>query len=138
TPSQPYRLLSQPTYEGGAPPKLLYSREFRPGADDNSYPSTDDADFQGGGGKVTVVMKVGGSPDEPREAGVTLGPAVTDFTMVVDARMANAETAVDAVYFVGFRSIADGAAYRVLRDIQHSGLKRQPGQPGATTDLTSR
>src|SRR6266536_3085649 len=136
-PSQPYRLLYQPTYEGGAPPKLLYSREFRPGAEDNSYPSTDEADFQGGGGKVTVIMKVGGSPDEPREAGVTLGPRVNDFTMAVDARMANAETAVDAVYFIGFRSIADGPSFRLLIDIQHSSVKLQQVRPDGTTDLTA-
>jgi hypothetical protein len=135
-PSQPYSLLYQPTYDGDAPPKLLYSREFRPGAEDNAYPSTDEADFQGGGGKVTVVMKVGGSPDEPREAGVALGPRVNDFTMAVDARMANAETAVDAVYFIGFRSIADGPSFRLLVDIQHSSVKLQQVRPDGTTDLT--
>jgi hypothetical protein len=85
---------------------------------------------------VTVVMKVGGSPDEPREAGVTLGPAVSDFTMAVDARMANAETAVDAVYYIAFRSIADGASYRLLIDIQHSGVKLQMVRPDGITDLT--
>jgi hypothetical protein len=133
---QPYRLLYQSTYASGSTPKLLYSREFRPGADDNSYPSSDAADFQGGGGKVTVVMKVSGSPSAPREAGVTLGPAVADFTMAVDARMTNAETAVDAVYFIGFRSSVDGGSYRLLTDIQHSALKLQAiGQDG-TADLT--
>jgi hypothetical protein len=135
-PTQPYRLLFQPTYQGAAPPKLLYSREFRPGAEDNSYPSTDDADFQGGGGKVTVVMKVSGSPDAPREAGVTLGPAIADFTITVDARMTNAETAVDAVSFIGFRSIADGGSYRLLTDIQHSAVKLQTVSKDGPTDVT--
>ena len=135
-PSQPYRLLYQPTYASDAPPKLLYSREFRPGAEDNAYPSTDEADFQGSGGKVTVIMKVGGSPEVPREAGVSLGPRVNDFTMAVDARMANAETAVDAVYFIGFRSINDGPAFRLLIDIQHSAVKLQQVRPDGSTDLS--
>lgn len=132
---EPYRLVYQPTYQG-SPPQLLYSHEFRMGAEDSVHPPTEDADFMGSGGKVTVIMKVGGTPEEPREASVMLGPAVADFTLAVDARIANAETAVDAVYFIGFRAIDDGSAYRLAVDMHRAAARLQLVERGATTNLT--
>jgi hypothetical protein len=131
---EPYRLLYQPTY-AGAPPEQLFSREFGPGSGDTAYPPTPEADFLGGGGKVTIVMKVGGSPERPREADVTLGPSVADFTLAVDSRLANAETSVDAVYVVGFRA-TDDAGYRLLIDVHKSAARLQFVRGGAATDLT--
>ena len=130
----PYRLLYQPTY-AETPPQLLFSREFRAGASEDGYPPTAEANFVGAGGKVTVIMTVGGSPEAPKQAAVTLGPPVADFTLAVDARMANAETAVDAVYFVGFRVREDGAAYRLLVDLHRSAVRLQLVEPGGVTNL---
>jgi hypothetical protein len=132
--AEPYRLLYQPTYDG-APPQLLFSREFGSGGD-TSYPSTAEADFQGGGGKVTIVMKVGGTPERPREADVTLGPAVADFTLAVDSRLVNAETSVDAVYVVGFRATDDGTSYRLLIDVHQPAARLQFVRGGTISNLS--
>ncbi len=74
--------------------------------------------------------------EQPREAGVALGPAVTNFTFIVDARIANAETAVDAVYWVGFRTMDDGSAYRALIDVHQGAARLQRVTPDGTADLT--
>jgi hypothetical protein len=132
---EPYRLLYQPTYAGPAP-QLLFSREFGAGTEDNAYPPTAEADFQGGGGKVTIVMKVGGTPERPREANVTLGPAAGDFTLAVDSRLVNAETSVDAISAVGFRVTDDGSAYRLLIDVHKSAARLQFVRGGTVIDLS--
>ena len=104
---QAYRLTSRLTYPGPVP-RLVYSREFRPG---ESRPFTDPtglADYGDAGGQYTIAMKVGGSRREPRVAVRPWGPHVADFTATFDTRLA---VPVDAGYRIAFRGFEASTFY---------------------------
>jgi hypothetical protein len=113
--SAPYRIAYTVTYGGPSVPTVLYTSEFRGGPRDifpesgtNTY-SDDDGDYTIDQGRITIAMRISGTPDDPVSAKFFLspdppdsGPTVDDFTMVIDARLVG-ET--NAGYSILFRYI---------------------------------
>ncbi|MGE3907913.1 MAG: hypothetical protein AB7K36_01085 [Chloroflexota bacterium] len=111
---RPYQLFRALTYPGSKIPDILFTSEFREGSKQATTGDTDFATHSEEGGRYTIAMKVPGVPEDPSQAWWTgFGPDVTDFTMTVDARVANQ---VDAGFRIFFRHIDDGNNYSMAVD----------------------
>jgi hypothetical protein len=145
--ADPYRIAYAVTYQTQQVPTVLYTSEFRGGPRDvftesgtNTY-SDEDGDYTIDQGRITIAMRIGGTPDEPASAKFYLspeppdsGPTVEDFTMVIDARMVG-ET--DAGYSVLFRYIDVDNYYQAeinLKDQQVALTKLVDGELFDITD----
>jgi hypothetical protein len=143
----PYRIAYTVTYPTQSVPTVLYTSEFRGGPRDifpesgtNTH-SDEDGDYTIDQGRITIAMRVSGTPDEPTSAKFYLspdppdsGPTVDDFTMVIDARMVG-ET--EAGYSVLFRFIDSDNYYQAeinLKDQQVALTKLVDGELYDVTD----
>jgi len=104
----PYRLVSDLRYPGKTP-SVAYSATFRPDgheANDYDLAPDEDADYELGNGRLTIRLKQGGSAKDPSFAGywLPIGANISNFTLALDARIAND---TDAGYDIKFRSPND-------------------------------
>lgn len=126
--SEPYRITYAVAYRTQPPPARIYASEYRGGPADffgesgtNTY-SDELGEYTIDGGRITLRMTVGGTPDEPSSAKFYLspdppdpGPIVDDFTMTIDARLTGE---ADAGYTVMFRYVDDDNYYQVEVSLQ--------------------
>src|SRR5207248_6257604 len=98
--TEPYNIVRSLTYPGSKIPDVLFSSEFRQGSQNAVQGETQYATHTEDGGKYTIAMKISGSAEDPSQAWWTgFGPELTDFTMTVDARVANGADAGAQVFF---------------------------------------
>jgi hypothetical protein len=102
---QPYRLFRALTYPGSKIPDILYSDEFRHGAEPEEKVDTG-AEYSSEGSKFTIKMLTPGTPEQASTAVSLWGPQLTDFTLTTDTRM---ESEGVAGYHVFFRASEDNS-----------------------------
>jgi len=106
--ARPYTIFRALTYPGSSIPDILYTSEFREGSRNAPTGDTEFCTCTESDGRYVIQMKSGGSYDSPGQAWLTnFGPLLTDFTMTVDARVANG---VDAGVQVFFRKNGEDAS----------------------------
>jgi hypothetical protein len=119
--SQPYTIGRSLAYPGSKIPDVLFSSEFRQGAQDAIEGDTQYATHSEDGGRYTIAMKVPGEAEDPSQAWWTgFGPELTDFTMTVDARVANG---TDAGAQIFFRHVDDDNTYFTTIDAKDGQVK---------------
>ena len=134
---QPYQLSLRTTYPTGQPPTVLYASDFRSEAvtactDTNGpAPSTCDAD----GGRVSIAVSGGSTPEAPTSAWLWVGPPMTDFTIVLDARVTT--TARNAGWQVVFRDVDYGNGLGVSVDVVTGRVMVAKGVAGDVRTLSS-
>jgi len=98
--ARPYNIFRSLSYPGSKIPDIIFSSEFRQGSQEAVEGETQYAVHTEDGGKYTIAMKIPGSAEDPSQAWWTgFGPQLTDFTMTVDARVANGADAGAQVFF---------------------------------------
>lgn len=118
----PYRIALQVTYAAQPVPEVLYEAEYRGGPRDvftetgSNTLSDEDGDYTIDQGRITIAMRVGGSPEEPMSAKFYVspdppyaGPVVDDFTLIMDARLVNQ---TNTGFTVLFRYVDDDNYYQ--------------------------
>ncbi len=134
SPNRPYQLFRALTYPGASIPDILFTSEFRQGAKEAVEGETEFATHAEDGGRYTISMKIPGVPEDPAQAWWTgFGPELTDFTMTVDARVANQ---VDAGFSVFFRHTDNDNTYVLAvdgKDGQVLLMKRVNGEVAGNT-----
>ena len=109
--TQPYQIFRALTYPGASIPIRIFASDFRQGSKEAAEGETEFATHSEDGGKYTIAMKIPGTAADPSFAWWTgFGPQVTDFTMTVDARVANK---TDAGFLVFFRHQDNDNTYAV-------------------------
>ena len=134
SPSQPYQIFRALTYPGSSIPERLFASDFRQGSKEAVEGETEFATHSEDGGRYTIAMKIPGVPEDPAQAWWTgFGPELTDFTMTVDARVANK---VDAGFSVFFRHQDNDNTYVLAvdgKDGQVLLMKRVNGEAAGNT-----
>ncbi|MCC7368370.1 MAG: hypothetical protein IT306_08105 [Chloroflexi bacterium] len=134
SPGQPYRLFRSLTYPGSKIPDILFTSEFREGSKAATEGDTEFATHSEEGGRYTIKMKIPGTPEDPSQAWWTgFGPEVTDFTMTMDARVANQ---VDAGFRVFFRHVDNNNTYSLAVDAKDGKVLLMKIVNGETTGNT--